>query len=554
MISFDFSFNPSDSLHWIVLILLAAFPVVVVGLLWKNTTLPPRRKWLRGALNGLLWLVLLGYLLQPTWTTAVNSRRALLVGRDVPAAVARQFQDSLGIGERFGASEFLKKKLTTQFDSVTLLGQDFPTSLLAQIGSGAMDWQPYFPKNQVQNLSWRGIVRQGEMQRVSGVVETAEKQWIKIKYAGETLDSAQLSAGTNSFALSFPTFTEGRTSTELFIGENFVDTLRFFGRPRPKLAYQFILDSPDFESRTLAEWLGRQGNAVTVTTTVSKGIQQSTTINKGVAKGALPDIIITDPSNAGNSLVKKALAAGKSVLLIGLTQPEANTAAVNRALGTGFSAKRTTSEAAIILAPNLTTAPYKFNEALPQLLAANYPVAVWNKAGKVGVSLLNETFPLKLSGDSLAYAKVWNTVLAQVQPPLDHTLTADAPLFKGLVGKLALNADSDLPKKLSITKDTVALSISPLNERTAAVEYLFGQAGWVAINDSAEVFVADSTSNLFPARLLNDYLRAQRAARFSTIKPNARPQRQEKVSDWVWLALFVASCAALWIEPKLPNS
>ena len=106
------------------------------------------------------------------------------------------------------------------------------------------------------------------------------------------------------------------------MGDTFVDTLRFFVRPRPVLAYQFVLDSPDFESRTLAEWLGRRGNAVTVTTTVSKGIQQSTTLNDGVGKGTLPDVVITDPSNAASSGVKKALAAGKSVLFIGLTQPE----------------------------------------------------------------------------------------------------------------------------------------------------------------------------------------------------------------------------------------
>ena len=62
MISFDFSFNSSDPLHWLTAILLVAFPVIVFGILWKNNTLSSRRKWLRGGLNALLWLILLGYL------------------------------------------------------------------------------------------------------------------------------------------------------------------------------------------------------------------------------------------------------------------------------------------------------------------------------------------------------------------------------------------------------------------------------------------------------------------------------------------------------------
>jgi uncharacterized membrane protein len=554
MISFDFSFNSSDPLHWVIAVLLVAFPVIVLGILWKNNTWSPRRKWLRGGLNAFLWLVLLGYLLQPTWTKASDSARALLVGKEVPSAMARRWQDSLGLHERFSSQEFLKKKLAAHFDSVMLLGQDFPPDLLAQLTSGTVDWQPFFPENTIQNLAWQGTLRQGELQHVTGRVQSSQKQWAKIKFAGVTLDSTLLPEGQHAFSLTFPAFTEGRTATELFVGDEGVDTLRFFVHPFPVLAYQFVLDSPDFESRTLAEWLGRRGNAVTVTTTVSKGIQQSTTINEVVEKGTLPDVVITDPANASNAVVKKALAAGKSVLFIGLTQPEGTLATLNRALGTGFSIKRATSESMVTLAPNLTALPYAFNESLSQLLTPTYPVAVWNKTGKVGVSLLNETFPLKLSGDSLTYANVWNTILAQVQPPSGTTLTADAPLFKGLPGTLTLNVEAKVPSPWPIGRDTVTLQASPLNAHSASVAYRFGQTGWLQVGDSAEVFVEDSTSNLFLARQMTDYIKAVRTARFSAAKLNARPQRQDQLNDWIWLALFVLSCTALWIEPKLQKA
>lgn len=114
-----------------------------------------------------------------------------------------------------------------------------------------------------------------------------------------------------------------------------------------------------------------------------------------------------------------------------------------------------------------------------------------------------------------------------------------------------LNSATRVPSRLRIGPDTVALRSSPLNEHTATIPYLFGQAGWLALGDSTEVFVADSTSAGFLARRINDYIRAQRAARFWTDKSINKPQRREKVNDWVWLALFVLSCTALWIEPKL---
>ncbi|MBU1821951.1 MAG: hypothetical protein KKG00_10640 [Bacteroidetes bacterium] len=551
MISFDFTFNSSDPTHWLLLVLVAVLPLIIGLLLWRNQTLTPRRKGLRAGLNLLLWLVLVAYLLQPIWKRPVDASQALLVAAEVPTAMARQFEDSLGLGERFGAEEFLKKKLISHFDSITLLGQDFPPALLAQLSPVAVRWLPYHGPDQLQSLQWQGIVRQGEPQRIHGLLQSSRKQWLKVTYAGQTLDSTQLDAGSQSFSLRFPAFAEGRTTTQLMLGDEALDTLRFFTRPLPTLSYQFVLSSPDFESRTLAEWLGKKGNPVTITTTISRGIQSSTTLNGGVPKNALPDVIITDPSSAGLATVKKALSAGKSVLFINLTQPEAELGSVNRILGTRFAARRKSTEATVLVAPNLTAQPYAFAESLPQQMTPGYPVAIWNKRGKIGVSLLNETFPLKLSGDSTAYASLWNTVLAYLQPPLATTITAEAPLFKGLSGTLQLNTTARLPARLSIGADTVTLLPAPLNEQATEVGYLFGSRGWVALGDSVEVYIEDSTSALFAGQRMNDYVRAQRTAGYTASSKGSKAGREAKLPEWVWLLLFCVVCAALWVEPKL---
>lgn len=551
MISFDYTFHSSDPTHWLVAVLLGVVFVGMLGLVWRNTTLSPRRKGIRAGLNLILWLLLVAYALRPVWKTPADTPQALLVGQEVPAELAQKIQDSLGLEERFGSEEFVQKKLATHFDSVTLLGQHFSPEVMAQLSSVALGWIPYHVPDQLQTLHWRPIVQQGEIQQVTGQLHSSKKQWLKLSYAGKTLDSTLLTNGTQPFTLRFPAFAEGRTSTALYLEDQLLDSVRFFTHPLPLLSYQFILGSPDFESRTLTEWLGQKGNRVTVSTTVSRGIQSSTTINEGVAPGTLPDVIITDPAHANHTMVKKGLAAGKSVVFINLTQPDEELTAVNRALGTAFSVRRISTENTISISTLLTALPYAFTESLPQVITPGYPVATWNKGAKIGVSLLSETFPLKLSGDSIAYARLWNTVLAQIQPPLAVNLTASGPIFKGISGQMYVNATAQLPSYLRLGEDSLALLPTPLNAHSAEANYRFGHAGWIALTDSAEVFVHDSTSALYPTVLTTEYLRALGRARYTSTSQNNKPSREAKLPDWAWLVLFILACTALWVEPKL---
>ena len=131
--------------------------------------------------------------------------------------------------------------------------------------------------------------------------------------------------------------------------------------------------------------------------------------------------------------------------------------------------------------------------------------------------------------------KVWNTILARYTP---HQVVLSRPtrlLFKGLPGTLTVNGEAKVPAQWSIGQDTDRLQTSPLNVRSSSVAYLFGQSGWLPVGDSAEVFVADYKSNLFLARRMTDYIKAQRAARFSTLRltPN-RKGRRKSTSGCGW--------------------
>ncbi len=540
-----FHFTLSTPLDWLIVLALALVLAVQVWGLSRKTTISANRKRLRIALNGLLWLLLLAFVLQPVWEKPVTARQALVVGAGVPAAVANRVRDSLGVEERFTAQNF-----KGEFEAVTLLGQDFPTPFLSRLSGTALRWVPYHAPDQVEEIQWKGILRQGELQRVSGRLFSSEKTVLKLRYANRTLDSLNLREGLTNFELTFPTFSRGRTAMELVLGEKLLDTLRFFTRPTEPRRYQFLLDNPDFESKTLADWLGQAGHSVELLTTVSRNVSSRVRLNRG----GKPDVLLTDPGNAANPVVKRAVAEGKAVLFFNLSNPEAESRAIDRALGTRWRLRQLSNEAVVPVGKNLTALPYAFVPSLRQFPVTGYPVAVQRGSGPVGLSLLSETFPLKLSGDSLAYQRVWQAILAPLQPAAQATAVVDAPVFSPLGATLRFNDWPGRPRFGRVGEDTVSLAYSPLNGRSAEGNFRFGRAGWQPVQDSLGVYEETERgfSSVRQTRLLSQFLKAH-SEESGPIAGSQLAGRfvEWTVPDWVWFTLILLCLTALWGEPKV---
>jgi hypothetical protein len=544
--------NWTEPITWFIALSLV---ILLIGQLWlisRNQSLPSGRKGLRAGLNVLLWLVVVGYFLQFQWERERPATHALLVGDEVPSAVARQIRDSLNLQD-----SFTSRNLKDDYDSLTLLGQRFPLATLTQISQSALQWIPYAEPNTVQDLHWKGIVRQGEIQTVTGRIQSAEDALLRIKFGGRTLDSVALHEGKNTFALQFPAFSRGRTQTELVLGQTTLDTVRFFTRPTEPLTILFLLNSPNFESNTLAGWLGKQGHTVQVSTTLSKNISSSVSINKaGKSSGkTTPDLIITEAANATTPPVRKAVADGKAVLFINIVNPETESRAINQALGSRWQVRKTSNEAAIPVGNGLNALPYRFAESMNQFAVAGYPIAVQRStrglSGRIGVSLLSETYPLSLSGDSLTYSRVWTAVLARLASSDKPTIQVNSPVYSSLQQELLVNNTAGSVRQLVVGQDTLPLRQTPFNERSAIGSSLFRQTGWQSTQDSLALFV-DTRNPTNPI--------ANRAAvsRFVLAHAQARPVTSQlsrttttRVPDWVWLVLLIGCFTALWIEPKL---
>lgn len=514
-------------------------------LLARNKTLSTGRKTIKAGLNGLLFLVVAAYIWQPTWTVDKPARHALLVGDEVPTAMARRVQDSLGIQEQFTA-----KTLDPRYDSVTVLGQDFPRETLTKLSRATLNWLPYNAPDQVSDLRWRAVVRQGEPQKITGRITSTKTQTLAVRYGNKTLDSIPLKPGENTFALAFPAFAMGRTHAELVLNGTVLDSLHFLGRPLSPLKIQFLLSNPDFESKTLADWLGRHGHQVQLTAGISRNVSRELRINASKVM-TNPDLLVTEPDKAGSLAVRNALRNGRAVLFINLTNAETESRAIGRATGSRWVVRRMAATPVVELGNGLTALPYRFADAANQFSAGTYPVAIQrtantNAVGRVGVSLLGETFPLALSGDSLTYSRIWSAVLAQLYPSANNNLLADAPLLPNVRQRVSLTNLTAPASRFIAGTDTVALTSSPLNAQSLNGQYLPTQAGWQPVSDSLAVYVSAGPDQ---RETVQQFVLAHAA--YGSAARKTDTTTTETVPGWLWLTLFLAVLTALWVEPKL---
>ncbi len=549
-------FSSFMAIDWLIYAALVLLLVIQIWSILRVKSLPQYRLRVRLGLNVLLWVVLLLFIIQPQWKFSSNTNRVLLISENVTTNVIQKAQDSLKITESFTVKDFNKRKsedpsFVSRLGIIYLLGQDFSPLILSELSSKELHWLPSFKPDKLQDIRWKAMVRRGEFQEITGKIEVVEPKMLKIKYGNQTLDSVSLSKGFQSFQLRFPAFAVGRTETSLELGNQLIQKVHFYSRKSPSSSIYFILENPDFESKTLAEWLGKNGNRVEMFTTIAKNTQSKVSINRfDKQKTFIPDIIITNPENAAHPLVKKAISDAKSVLFFNVTNPEQAVKSINATLGTKWHLKKISNEESRSIGNGVTALPYQLEENLNQKIVTGLPVAVQKVGGKVGVSLLNETFSLKLSGDSLAYAKIWSAILQQLNPPFEANVEADAPLWKDAKSGFVLNKFPQTVSELLLANDTVQLHASSLNTLTSTTDYIFRKSGWQPFQDSLEVYVEETTSEVSKANQIVETLQAHTQA--ETINnTSSEHSLKAQVPERAWFVLFVVCLTIVWVEPKL---
>lgn len=500
-----------------------------------------KRKYTKLILNILLWISLVLLIFPLTTNNNENLAKIGIKDDKVSPEFENKIKDSLGLKMVVSPSKF-EKEFANKNQEIKLIGQSFDPEFLSLLSDRKVEFFPEFKQNEIQNLNWRAVVFQNETQTVNGLIDLEKAGTITLKYGSQILDSVKLEKGKQHFNLSFPSFSIGKTSVNLNFDLKTISEIKYYSRSSPKLKILVLAENPDFETKMLSEWLGKNGHTVDVETLITKNTQNKTVINQN--KVANYNIVFTTPARANNPICFKTLKAGGGVFVYNLTENDLST--VNKSFSENFGFQRISQETEAKLPNDLIGLPFAFKENKNQQKFTKWPISVSNK--RVGITLISETYPLLLSGDSITFRQIWGSVLQFLQPIQKNNIEIAAPIVRDLWTNIKFNNSENASEIFRIPNDTIFTNISPINSNTRIGKYVFRQTDWQKINDSLEVFVEVTSAPYLSYKQTKSIINSYDSK--MTADSSLSNHRIEILPDWLRLLLCFILFIAVWIEAK----
>ncbi|REG88224.1 hypothetical protein, partial [Algoriphagus antarcticus] len=534
-------FEPLISSVWAWLF--AAAIVVILGfqLFWiQKSNLKVTRKAIRIVLNALLSLVFIGYVFQPVWKSTKPEQAILLYSSSSEKSKVRFWKDSLNV---IKARDITKYK--GEGNPVYLLGSDFSRVELLKIGNKNIQWISEPEPGSISFLEWKGILRHSEKQVLKGRIGTQDSLRISLSQQGEIIAETELLPDSGAFELEFPASVIGRNELDLMVNDSLYGSVNFFVTTPKPIRYSLQFAFPDPEIRFLSQYLLTSGETVSEQIDISK----NASILSGSSESDSLQFLIIDPAQLSKKSIQDALEEGASVLVINLNEVGNDISVINETLGTSFKTKRTTSEDRREIEVDLQGEPYEFESVVAQKLLFENALAVQQVGyAKVGVSLLGKTFPIRLAGDSLRYQTIWQKILGAMLPQESAAAHLNQPIFSGMKVEFQVNQQEFREDFVSIESDSVFLQQSLVNPFSKTGSFVSLHSGWVSIGDSLEIYTysANDWPSLKAAKLRADFL-TEHSGKVSLSQVFAT---ERKVSDWIWMGLFLVMLTMIWMEPK----
>ncbi|MBN3583129.1 hypothetical protein JYB64_12090 [Algoriphagus aestuarii] len=535
--------NPFLPKIWLLVFLLMI--LVILGLqlfMLTRSAVKSSRKWIRSILNILFTVFITVFLLQPTWESDLGSDPVLVYSKDVTSARIKFLRDSLGSKKAFAIENFQGKG-----NPVYLIGQRYSELELNKLSGKDVHLIKGEPSLNPQFLHWKGIVRNGEVQHVTGSVSGREASYLELKIQDQVIVFDSIDANHRMFTLKFPVQVTGRNEMGLFLNDSLIADIRFFATPFIPKSFQLRFSFPNPEQRNLSRYLKEKGEKVDEKIQVSRASQ----IQSGKEDLDSLNVFIGDLNQLKNRNVRAELENGTAgVLVINSGNPESDVRELNEIFDTDFEIQRSGSEEWRELESGIEALPFVFKEKNGQQLLLENSVAFQNVGlMKVGMSLISQTFPVYLSGDTATYARVWDEILGEAIPNQLSNLSYDAPLFSDQIGRIVYNGTAKDSEFTRIADDTVYFQQDLINPFSKESKFTTVDSGWTNLADSLEIY-------LYGAEELNPIRFVKNVADFLSVNTNGTPVEnsnsdKNRVSDWVWLALFLVICGLLWVEPRL---
>jgi hypothetical protein len=429
-------------------------------------------------------------------------------------------------------NQYLKKQ-TKYSGKILFAGNSFNAKDIAEVAGNKIEYLPFFGNDSLRSLNWKGVLSPYEGQEINGAIFTNSEKWLKVKYGSITLDSVKVN-GLKDFRFKFQGLGFGRSSINLVLDDFLLEECNFFVQ-KPKPQNILILNqSADFESKTLASWLAKQGHRVLLKSIITKGNVQTLSLNAPQSKAY--DWVICNTYFLNQSEVRNAIKENKGVLLMGVSEKDVQN--VKKTLAVNASIVRTSNEEEIELIPGLYSKPFKVIENHRILNKSKYPIYFISPG--VVISLITESYPLMLSGDSLNYGSVWKNTIAYLYKDSGHNYKINYPLISDGTFDYQVNA-----KGLKVQYNNY-----PLDSNTKILKTILPNTGWQVLNDSIDIFVPVNNpvylSSMKIKSWISDYSGKKAGSVASIVDVPIEP-------TWKWIFPFLC-LILLWVEPKISKS
>ncbi|WP_425638012.1 hypothetical protein ACPUEN_01190 [Algoriphagus yeomjeoni] len=537
-------FEPILSWNWAWLFAVAILAILVAQLFWiQKSNLKPSRKGIRIGLNALLPLLVIGYIFQPTWKSTSSEQAVLVYSASTKKSLINKFRDSLDLKKSFEIAKY-----RGEGNPVYLLGSDFSMVELLRLDTKDIRWISEYESSSISFLEWKGILRKGELQTVNGRIETQDSLKISLSQQGELLKETWLGPSSGIFSIQFPASVLGRNELDLMVNDSLYGSINFYTSAVTPIHYRLQFAFPDSEIRFLSQYLIASGETVSEQIDISKNSK----ITSGDSKTDSLQIYIVDPAQLNKKSIQEAIEIGASVLMMNLIDPATDIPTINKALDSNFKVQRTTSEEFRVIDSDLESAPFEFEKVIAQKMLFEDGFAVQQVGnGKVGVSLLGRTFPLKLAGDSLRYQEIWQKILSAMLPQQSGGIQLTQPVFIGMDAELMVNQQEFEDDFIRIESDSVFLQQSLVNPFSKSGSFVSLDSGWISIGDTLEMYSysASEWPSLKAAKQRADFL-SDHSGNTSRTQVS---EVEKKISDWLWYGMLLLVLTMIWLEPKVLN-
>lgn len=563
------------------------FCAVLLGFvfLWKEFR-QTDRKWLilRMLLSLMAVFSLVMLLLQPIIEVIVQNRKAVILTENYNST---QLDSLVATSENITVINYIKDGLDSkQIDAITtayILGNGLESYDFWPLAHISTKYLPSITDDGINRLKYDPKIQLGDSLKILGLY-SKPKAGTKILLedpSGTKLDSITLKKDTAvSFTLKALPKVEGLYKYSLLVTDSLghkisSDVLPLEVAPQSGLRILILNTFPSFETKYLKNFLSRNKHEVLVRSKISKNTYKFENYNRlqtsiyNLTSDNLSDfdLIIMDgesysslSESSRRVLIERVEQYGLGIFI----QPDANFLSRRDALGFRFKRNnRKNTQLTRWSKVTIPMAPYKFDqtEALTAILTSDDGVLSaydYRGFGRIGTSIIAETYPLILKGDSDVYDYIWTRILealSQNRNSVARWGTEEMPIYVDEPFHFNFTTTLKEPKVYDPLQGNIALRQKLyLPEQWSGVLYP-KKNGWHKLE-----IERDSTSALnYYVHSRDEFqgLRRYQLQKANEQQFNTRDEVVQKVKSLkpisrLWFfSVFIIVLGVLWLLPRL---